>query len=109
MLAGPDWSNSMMDAKKLQWWLKTVQAARPALSMVTVHHYGGDIINDKNIAGIIADARMVGSAMIRARDGVSRSGRPSCSTFTCLNRPAYAPAKKPTHPPTHPPTNSTRS
>lgn len=26
---------------------------------VTVHLYGGDIFNDKNIGGIIADARMV--------------------------------------------------
>jgi hypothetical protein len=36
-MAGPDWSNSKMDPGKLQWWL---DAVKPFLTMVTVHHYG---------------------------------------------------------------------
>ncbi|KIY97001.1 hypothetical protein MNEG_10962 [Monoraphidium neglectum] len=56
LFGGPDWSDSTMEASKLQWWLDGV---KDYLNMVTVHHYGGNILKDTSIQALLNDARMV--------------------------------------------------
>ncbi|KAI8471732.1 MAG: hypothetical protein J3K34DRAFT_458144 [Monoraphidium minutum] len=56
LMAGPDWSDPNIKADKLQWWLNSV---KPFLNMVTVHLYGGDVLNDKKIDTILVDKRML--------------------------------------------------
>lgn len=56
MLGGPDWSDSHLEDKKLAWWL---HYTKDYLNMVTVHHYGGNILKDTSIQGLLNDERMV--------------------------------------------------
>ena len=69
-------------------WLSSV---KPWLGMVSVHLYGGDVINDKKIDTILADKRMVGRHA-RLRNPLCT---PGVEEHTCCVLSATSPSLSP--------------